>query len=347
MDSLRVIPANAQHQGMRSEQQDAFAFSSPDSENRYHAGFLAVVADGMGGMSRGREAAHIASQVFIEAYSGKREDESIPDALKRAAFEANDAVKALAEETSEIGEVGTTLVAAVARADRLYWLSVGDSRIYKLDAESTAQLNEEHNLRNKLCRLANGGFLDAEEVEANPQKEALTSYIGIENLTEIDMPEKPLIVKKGDQIVLCSDGLYKSMNDKEIFSAARGALNDDPAAALVDGAMDKGLRHQDNITVLVLSFGEPEAEERAEEPPKKKAKARKMRRRKKTQRRPIPTAFVAGVKLVLIFLLCLLIYCILSRVNTENSLKVEESPMSREYVSLSIKITDTNPAGGV
>ncbi|MDR1873949.1 MAG: protein phosphatase 2C domain-containing protein [Synergistaceae bacterium] len=297
MAALSVIPRNAQHQGRREEQQDAFAFSDPAGVENVHAGFLALVADGMGGMSFGKEAAQTAIRAFLDAYAAKARDESIPAALKRAARQANGAVRNFAEEHAEVGETGTTLAAAVIHDDLLYWLSVGDSRIYRLNDNSITKLNEEHNLNNKLRRLADQGLIDEEEALDHPQKEALTSYIGIEDLWEIDMPDRPLRLHAGDQIILCSDGLYKALSDAEIFVAARGAVVDrtvvdrtvvdgavvdravakgvvmdgtvteDTASRLVENVIRKEFPHQDNVTVVTLSLEKGGEEARKRERP--------------------------------------------------------------------------------
>lgn len=253
---FEVTPSNAQHQGSREEQQDAFAFSDPNAANVSHAGFLALVADGMGGMSSGREASRAAARLFLESYAEKEPGEPIFSALRRSAFRANEAVREIGNGASGVGEAGTTLAAAVIHEDALYWLSVGDSRIYLLNAGSIAQLNEEHNLKSRLLRLARQGLVGADEAETHPQREALTSYIGIEDLTEIDMPDDALRLKGGDQVILCSDGLYRALSEDEIFETARGAFAADTASRLVERAVGKGFAHQDNVTVVTLSVDE-------------------------------------------------------------------------------------------
>ncbi len=79
---MKIIYGNEQHQCSRKEQQDSFGFSDiTDSEFVSHGGFLAVVADGMGGMEYGREASAVAVNVFFSAYRNKVPSESIPMAL--------------------------------------------------------------------------------------------------------------------------------------------------------------------------------------------------------------------------------------------------------------------------
>jgi protein phosphatase len=256
MNEIRITYDSAQHQGAREEQQDAYACFD---------GYMAVVADGMGGMRLGGEASNAAVRAFLDAYAEKTEREAIPDALRRAVFSANASVLKLADERDVRGDAGTTLIAAVIREDELYWISVGDSRIYRLDGQSITQLNEEHNLKSKLDRLAAQGLLDKEEAGAHPQREALLSYIGIEELTEIDMPQTPIELSPDSCILLCSDGLYRTLSDDEILSTAWSSQPRMMARNLVKAAMDKGKRYQDNVTAITLTMCDDSRQQSAED----------------------------------------------------------------------------------
>src|ERR1700741_5013270 len=110
---FKFIPGNSQHLGARDEQQDSFGFSDPDdAEFVAHAGLLAVVADGMGGMAQGKMASKAAVDTFLRAYMSKTPGESIPAALSRALKEAASTVLSLGRENGLQDEIGTTLVAA-------------------------------------------------------------------------------------------------------------------------------------------------------------------------------------------------------------------------------------------
>lgn len=124
---------NAQHLGARQQQQDAFGFSDPaDEAFAAHGGFLAVVADGMGGLVHGDAASRAAVRGFLQCYRSKTDTESVSRALDRAIRAANLDVTTLASSLGQSGEMGTTLIAAVLRGGELYWTSSGDSAIYLL-----------------------------------------------------------------------------------------------------------------------------------------------------------------------------------------------------------------------
>jgi protein phosphatase len=253
-DRVRITPDNAQCLGGREEQQDAYACFDQTVKAVPHAGYVAIVADGMGGMRLGKEAAEAAVRAFLDAYAEKTEEETIPDALRRAVFRANASVLELADEHGVRGDAGTTLIAAVIQGDELYWISVGDSRIYRLDGQSITQLNKEHNLKSKLERLAAQGLVGEEEANAHLQRDALLSYIGIEELTEIDMSPAPMKLLPDCCILLCSDGLYRTLSGDEILSATWSSQPREIARNLVKAVMDKRKQHQDNVTAVTLTL---------------------------------------------------------------------------------------------
>src|SRR5437762_9714098 len=123
---MRFLPGNAQHIGARQSQQDSFGFGDPDDQPFIsHAGFLAIVCDGMGGMEYGDAASRTAVRAFLDAYRRKTSSEPIPDALFRSVHEANQQVLALAASLGLIEGIGTTLIAAAVYDRSIFYISVG------------------------------------------------------------------------------------------------------------------------------------------------------------------------------------------------------------------------------
>lgn len=253
--SLHVVPANYQHIGARENQEDAFAFSDlNDHKQVQNNGILALVADGMGGLARGEEASNIAVSVFLREYGTKREEESIGECLIRALRVANAAVFDLAFTGGEDDDLGTTLVAVVVYQDELHWIATGDSRIYLFREGTLKQLTTDHIYANHLLVDVENGRISLQEAENHPERNYLTSYLGLPELDEVDQNETPLLLKPGDRILLCSDGLYDTLNESRIatlFKENRGAAI---AEEMVKQVLCEGSRHQDNVTVVVLSI---------------------------------------------------------------------------------------------
>ncbi len=247
---MKVTPNNAQHIGRRQEQQDAFGFSDPKNKRlARHGGLLAIIADGMGGMQMGGEASKTAVVAFLKAYEGKSAKTSIADALQKSLHAANQAVLKLGRKN---GEVGTTLIAAVIAEDSLYWVSTGDSRIYLLRDGELIQLTADHTYANELVAEVARGRMSRSEILSQTGLEDLTSYLGLAELKEIDRNLRPFPLQDGDRVLLCSDGLYKSLSDEEIVMTLERQTTK-PCEVLLNQALEKQLFNQDNVTVLTLS----------------------------------------------------------------------------------------------
>lgn len=250
---MRIIPGNGQHIGLRSEQQDAFAFSDiSDKGFIAHGGILTVVADGMGGMANGREASQLAVSAMLNAYRAKNLTESIPDALLRALYQANSIVYQLAQSTHGVGNVGTTIVVTVIYDDQLFWLAVGDSHIYLHRKGDLIQLNIDHTYGRELDRQAAESLIDRIEAVSHHDRDSLTSFLGMERIEEIDRNLRPFTLLPGDRVVLCTDGLYRDLLDKE-FSQELSKEPQDAADALVAKVLAKRKTVQDNLTITILS----------------------------------------------------------------------------------------------
>jgi len=254
---VRVEFEKAQHQGSRKEQQDAYGIYEMN-ELSSHYGLLAVLADGMGGMAMGKECAEKAVTSFFNSYCKKSEDEAIPEALERSINECNKSVYDMSDSVGLGQEAGSTLVASVIYKRFLYWVSVGDSHIYLYRNNILKQVNKDHNLRTRLESLAASGQISLSDIDNGHNPEALTSYIGIKDLSEIDLSDSPLFLRSGDIVLLCSDGLYKTIDESQITEILSSNIKG-MADELINNVMEKKNPYQDNITVLLLKFkGEPE-----------------------------------------------------------------------------------------
>ncbi len=284
-----VIPGNAQHIGARNEQQDSFGFSAFDAvEFVSHAGFLSVVADGMGGLALGKDSSATAVRTFLATYEAKEPAEKIPAVLDRGLHAANREVNRQAAAAGVEGEAGTTLVAVVIHDGKLYRVAAGDSRIYLFRQGILRQLTTDYNYGRILDRMVEKGEISAAEADSHPSRAALTSYLGKQELDDYDQPaDPPVELMPGDKILLASDGLFGFLPEEEIIRLL--AADPQPAAeALVQATIDRQSPYQDNITVAVLGYDLPpskplaETQRRSSEPkatvaagPKKEAPPKK------------------------------------------------------------------------
>lgn len=247
---------SAQHIGGRQQQQDAFGFSDPARQDFLsHGGFAAVVADGMGGLAHGDVAGRTAAKAFLAAYEAKTAGESIADALSRSLLAANEAVCDLADHLGASGDIGTTLVAAVVSGESLHWVSAGDSALFLYRDGRLTLLTTAHNYGRHLDRLAADGTLTSQQAAENPDREALTSFLGAQRqVPEIDCTLRPMPLQPGDWVLLSSDGLFRTLSSEAIEQIAAESPGDlqHICDALIQRTLSAQAPSQDNVTVVAI-----------------------------------------------------------------------------------------------
>lgn len=253
---MQVSPGNAIHIGQRKQQQDAFALSDfDDAEFVAHGGCLAVVADGIGGLQYGAQAAMVATSEFVDHYMCKPPEQPVEDALDDALTAANQAVLNEAYWRNCSAQMGSTLVAALIYDGHLYWRAVGDSHVYLYRQGRLSQLNADHNFARELQRQVNEGLLCQAQADYHPDRDALECYLGLQPLHEVERNVSPLALQADDKVLLCSDGIDGVLSAEEIMAC----LSNAPMVAaqlLCDSVLQKQYVNQDNLTAVVLGYQE-------------------------------------------------------------------------------------------
>ena len=160
-------------------------------------------------------------------------------------------IEAAARTGSREG-VGTTLVAAVVHKFSLYFISVGDSAVFHVTQGHARMVNRHHVFANLLDRALASGKISQAEAEQHPEREALTSFIGIRQLDEIDRNLEPRALEDGDIVLLASDGMFKTLDSEQIAACLRQGPALSWPQVLVDRAIGSRAPGQDNITVLAI-----------------------------------------------------------------------------------------------
>lgn len=244
--ALRI--ANVQGQGDRERQEDSFAIvNAADPELQGTRGLLALVADGMGGMEDGKAASQWTAECFLRLFR-EREPEDIPGWLYRSVHAVSDSVFQRFG-----GRSGSTLAAVHIREGLLHWLSVGDSGIYLMRNGGVFQLNREHTCLNRLfLRELEQEPIDKERALSDPDAPRLTSFVGIDRLTEVDLNLRPLELKRGDVLLLCSDGISGVLSPPELMECI--SLEPEEGCALLERmVLEKNVIGQDNYTGVLIS----------------------------------------------------------------------------------------------
>lgn len=236
--------------GKRENQQDSFAYSDvANPEIVEKKGMLLLVADGMGGMSNGAE---VSTTVAVESlrYFDMHDDiYDIPQFLHDMVQYVNDKVNDLLGYDG-IGRSGSTLVAMHIKNHEVHWISIGDSCVYLYHDNQLTRLNTLHNYETQLNEMVQNGDMTWEEAMAEPNKAALTSYIGAGEIALIDQNFEPVCLCSGDRFVLMSDGI-ETVSEDEMCDVLRYDVEE--AALKIRYLIEqKNKRNQDNFTAIIL-----------------------------------------------------------------------------------------------
>lgn len=224
------------------------------------SGGLFVVADGMGGHQAGEVASRMAVetvQSFLEASRGDHDltwpfgfDPALSmnaNRLVTAVRLANRKVFQAGEDKPDLAGMGTTIVVALIDNETLTFCGVGDSRIYLLSGNVLQQITHDDSWVATV--LARDPEFDRAQLAHHPMRHVLTNVLGAREDTEVEIGERPL--RKGEQLLLCSDGLYGGLDDAamQILLTSPGGLND-LGDRLVAASLERG--GTDNITVVLV-----------------------------------------------------------------------------------------------
>lgn len=128
--------------------------------------------------------------------------------------------------------------------DTLYFANIGDSRLYLID-DNIKQLSKDHSLVEEMVRL---GGIKAEDARNHPDKNIITRAMGVKDEAEADFYE--FRIKRGDKILMCTDGLSNMVEDEDMFGLVKGSRDVVEAVQmLIDRANSNGGR--DNIGVVL------------------------------------------------------------------------------------------------
>ena len=243
-EELPVSIANAQNIGARKRQEDSFATIKDEDQ------VLAVVADGMGGFHSGKEASELVTKNFMEQFCRTYDINSVSQFLIDTVEDSNQKL----QQKMDTEKIGTTLIAVMLKKNLLYWITVGDSHLYLYRNQQLTQLNTDHIFANKLQNSYRAGEISRYKMLNHPQRERLTSYLGQENLSEIDCSTDPVELHSGDKLILCTDGVYDSISELELSQLLKQQKDIQIIAEeIITKVMSKGEPRQDNATVVVLA----------------------------------------------------------------------------------------------
>ncbi len=236
--------------GARENQEDSFGISQISEEIWEERGVLFVLADGMGGMEGGEKASMAG---VISCLSRFERESPAPGSgwMEDMALEANEDVREALGELADMG--GSTLVAVRIMGNLMEWCTVGDSHLYLFRDGRLIQLNKDHIYAAALQELVQAGKISEQDALNHPQRKALTSYLGLADLHEIDGSPAPITLMKGDWVLLMSDGIFGTLAESEIIDTLHATAG--WAAKTMGLQIEKRRKPgQDNYTGILINI---------------------------------------------------------------------------------------------
>ncbi len=232
---------------LRQNNEDSFGYWEPEDDQQFlRKGRLAVVADGMGGYEGGQEASRLAVETLMAVYRDFGGDDP-QAALIEALQAAHEQIRQYSFSHPELRGMGTTCTAAAIVQDALYYVHVGDTRLYLIRDGQITRVTRDHSY---VGRLVESGMISREEAETHPQRNILTAALGTNPDLIMDSPGRPEPLRPEDVLLICSDGLWGQVRDSEILDAVENKSAEQAGRKLIELARERG--GPDNITVEIL-----------------------------------------------------------------------------------------------
>lgn len=229
---------------VRADNQDAIRWHVPqDGPTLESHGLLYAVADGMGGYEHGGVASTLAlDMLFSTFYSGKPQKSS--QNLKQAIQAAN---LAIVQESQRLNaRMGTTLSAINLFRNECHIAHIGDSRIYQIRGRKAMCLTKDHTAVGELVRLR---LLSPDKVRTHDRRSMLEKSLGMQLFVQPDIQKYP--VEEGDYFVLCTDGIWASVEDDDFGQTVHDIRDPEQIAIrLVQLATEH--ESDDNMSVVVI-----------------------------------------------------------------------------------------------
>ena len=211
---------------------------------------LFVLADGMGGHPEGE----VAAQITLQTMSSQFQRDARPRVPDPSAFLASGIMAAhhqiirYASERAMLDTPRTTVVAAVIQAEELHWAHCGDSRLYVMREGELITRTRDHSYMEAQVRSG----ATTEGINRN----VLFTCLGSTVRPMFEVAD-PLRLREGDRVMLCSDGLWGSIDDAQIVRTLSSLPVGDAVPSLVEMALRKAGARSDNVTVLALEWETP------------------------------------------------------------------------------------------
>jgi serine/threonine protein phosphatase PrpC len=218
---------------------------------------LLLVADGMGGHARGEVAAQLTLQTMASIFQRDAKP-VLPDParfLEEAVLASHRELHRYRAEHSLPEAPRTTVVACIVQQGLAVWAHVGDSRLYLIRGARIADRTIDHS---RVHHLVSSGLIRPEDAKDHPERNRIFNCIGAFVAPTVEISH-PTALRNGDTLLLCSDGLWGTLNDREIAEAFGGKTVMRSVPELMETALANGGGEADNCTAVAMTWAGTES----------------------------------------------------------------------------------------
>lgn len=205
---------------------------------------LWTVADGMGGHDGGSVASQLIVKNLSELVAHNNLDNFVTD-IENAITDANNRLLDYARAKLNGRIIGSTVVSLLIKGNVGVCLWAGDSRLYRFRHDKLTQISRDHS---HVAELVSQGLISEEEAKTHPEANVITRAVGTSERLDIDVDVFDVHV--GDLFLLCSDGLYNSVEDGEIIQCLRESALEQSVNKLIETALHN--KASDNVSVVLI-----------------------------------------------------------------------------------------------
>ena len=243
-DSMRFAVYQVSRKGGREKNEDRMGYCYTRD-----AGLFAL-ADGMGGHPEGEVASQLALQMLAALFQ-RAAKPTLKDPtrfLNESIIAGHHQLLRYATQKGLLDTPRTTIVACLLQGNAAYWAHCGDSRLYLVRGGKLVARTRDHSY-SELQDALRQDMLPGERFNRN----VLFTCLGSPGKPVVDTVG-PLVLQRGDRILLCSDGLWSNVSDADVTDQLAHHAISDAVPDLVEMALRKGGAKCDNVTVLAIEW---------------------------------------------------------------------------------------------
>ncbi len=210
---------------------------------------LFAVADGVGGAQAGDVASKMAVEILSEAFVNLRAGGDVEELMKIAIERANQAIYQMSHELAQLSTMATTVVALHIAGNIATIGHVGDSRLYRLDAQGNlARETQDHSVVEEEVQA---GRMTPAQAANHPNRNVISRALGADSVVEVDM--KTIMFEPNTTFLLCSDGITRHIEDAEIRELLNTAETPDiTVRKMREICYERGA--EDNLTAIIAKI---------------------------------------------------------------------------------------------